>query len=240
MTSARLKKTATGHGKKAGSCAKIINVTPPHGAGDAIAIQNELREQVILENQFDEIKILAGVDVSYDIKADLTHAYIVLFDAYNREMIASARAVTPTIFPYIPGLLSFREIPALLEAFSCLPVQPDLLMVDGQGIAHPRRFGIASHLGVLLDLPAIGVAKKRLCGKHDEIGPHKGDHIPLIHKGEAIGTVLRSKEKCNPLFISAGHRIDQATALTITQDWITHYRLPEPTRIADKISKWPV
>lgn len=219
---------------------KAIEFVTPRDAHDAVAIQQALRERVILENRFDDIHIMAGVDVSYDIADNLTRAYIVLFDAQSREMIMSVRAIAPTVFPYIPGLLSFREIPALLEAFACLPVRPDLLMVDGQGVAHPRRLGIAAHLGVLLDLPAIGVAKKRLCGKHDAPGAHKGDHVPLIHKGETIGTVLRSKEKCNPLFISAGHRIDQQTAFTIAQDWITRYRLPEPTRIADQISKWPV
>lgn len=240
MTNARQKKTETGPVKKAASYARTIKFTQPHDASDAIVIQQDLRDHVILDNDFGEIRIIAGVDVSYDIKTDLTRAYIVLFDAYSRDMIASTRAITPTVFPYIPGLLSFREIPALLEAFACLPLQPDLLMVDGQGVAHPRRLGIASHLGVLLDLPAIGVAKKRLCGRHEEIGPAKGDYAPLVHKGEIIGTVLRSKERCNPLFISPGHRIDQSTALAITQDWITRYRLPEPTRIADQISKWPV
>lgn len=199
-----------------------------------------MRGRVVLENRFGAIDIVAGADVSYDTATGLTRAYIVLFDAHSREMMVSARAITPTVFPYVPGLLSFREIPALLDAFACLPVRPDLLMVDGQGVAHPRRLGIAAHLGVLLDLPAIGIAKKRLCGKHDDVGTHKGDHTPLIHKGETIGTVLRSKEKCNPLFVSAGHRINQQTALAVTQDWITHYRLPEPTRIADRISKWPV
>lgn len=240
MTNARQKKTETGPDKKDESCAKTIKFVQPCDTQQAIAIQRELRDQVIIENNFGNIRIVAGVDVSYDIKSDLTRAYIVLFDVQTRDIIMSVRAITPTLFPYIPGLLSFREIPALLEAFSCLPIQPDLLMVDGQGVAHPRRLGIASHLGVLLDLPAIGVAKKRLCGKHDDVGAEKGNHAPLIHKKEVIGTVLRSKEKCNPLFISAGHRIDQDTALAITTDWITRYRLPEPTRIADQISKWPV
>ena len=212
----------------------------PRDAQDAVSIQQSLRRKVILENQFGAIDLLAGVDVSYDIATDLTRAYIVLFDAHTREIVQSVRAVTPTVFPYIPGLLSFREIPALLEAFSCLDVRPDMLMVDGQGIAHPRRLGIAAHLGVLLDIPAIGVAKKRLCGKYDEPAAVKGSASPLIDKGERIGTVLRSKERCNPLFISAGHRIDQDTALAITQSWVTTYRLPEPTRIADRISKWPV
>lgn len=199
-----------------------------------------MRQRVITSNQFDEIRFLAGVDVSYDIATDLTRAYIVLFNARTHDIMQTVRAITPTVFPYIPGLLSFREIPALLDAFACLDVRPDMLMVDGQGVAHPRRLGIAAHLGVLLDMPAIGVAKKRLCGKYDEPGDEKGSASLLMDKGERIGTVLRSKARCTPLFISAGHRIDQDTALEITQDWITTYRLPEPTRIADQISKWPV
>lgn len=216
------------------------NFVQPRDAADAIAIQQDLRRQVILENQFNKIQTLAGVDVSYDIATDLTRAYIVLFDAKNREIIKSVRAIAPTTFPYVPGLLSFREIPALLEAFSCLDEKPDMLMVDGQGVAHPRRLGIAAHLGVLLDVPAIGVAKKRLCGRHQELGSEKNTVTPLMDKDEIIGHVLRSKEKCNPLFISAGHRIDQVTALAFVKDWMGKYRLPEPTRIADQISKWPV
>lgn len=226
---------------KDASCAKTTaKIVWPQTASEAIAIQQTLRQQVNLTNQFEPLNILAGVDVSYDIHTDLTRAYIALFDVHNRELIASVRAIAPTTFPYIPGLLSFREIPALLEAFACLPYQPDLLMVDGQGVAHPRRLGIAAHLGVLLDIPAIGVAKSRLCGRHSAIGPDKGAVAPLIDKNEIIGSVLRSKDNCNPLFISAGHRIDHETALTITQDWLGKYRLPEPTRIADQISKWPV
>ena len=143
----------------------------------------------------------------------------------------------PTGFPYIPGLLSFRELPVVLKALQQLSELPDLLMVDGQGIAHPRRLGIAAHLGIMLDWPAIGVAKSRLTGKYNEPGNRKGDQSPLLDKNEKIGTVLRSKDNTAPLFISPGHRMSQETALEFTLQCLVKHRLPEPTRIADKISK---
>jgi len=209
----------------------------PKTPEEAVPIQNELRHRVKVENDFGAVKTIAGVDVSYDLKTNLTRAFIVLMGARTLRTITSVRAELPTTFPYIPGFLSFREIPALLEALKLLPQQPDLLMVDGQGIAHPRRFGIACHLGVLTNLPAIGVAKSRLTGSFDEPGPHKGDASPLLYKKELIGTVLRSKDKVNPLFISPGHRIDNETALSFVLETLTKYRLPEPTRLADKLSK---
>lgn len=206
----------------------------------AIALQNELRHKVSLDDDFGVIKTIGGIDSGYDLGRNLNKAVVALFDAKTLELLVSVTALYPTNFPYVPGLLSFREIPAILEALSCLPHKPDLLMVDGQGIAHPRRLGIAAHLGVVTNLPSIGIAKKRLTGKYEEPGSKKGAVSALIDKGEIIGHVLRSKEKCNPLFISAGHRVSQATALKLTQQCLSHYRLPEPTRIADQISKWPI
>ena len=147
------------------------------------------------------------------------------------------KTFVPVDFPYIPGLLSFREIPAILVALAQLSAQPDLLMVDGQGIAHPRRMGIAAHLGVHLDRPAIGVAKSRLTGDFAMPGPLRGDHTPLMAGQTQIGTVLRSRDGVSPLFISPGHRMDQATALAYTLHCLGRHRLPEPTRLADKYSK---
>ena len=206
----------------------------------AIALQNELRGRVILRNDFGDIKTLAGIDSGYDMERGLNKAVVAVFQVETMELLTSIVAVEPTNFPYVPGLLSFREIPAVLKALSCLSQTPDLLMVDGQGVAHPRRLGIAAHLGVITGVPAIGVAKKKLCGKYNEPGPQKGATSDLTDKGALIGYVYRSKEKCNPLFISAGHRISHESALSIVQDVITKYRLPEPTRIADQISKWPL
>jgi deoxyribonuclease V len=213
------------------------NIIWPETASDAVIVQNELRDRVRIENDFGEINIIAGVDVSYDIKSNLTRAFIVLLDYQTLQLTHSVKAVLPTKFPYIPGFLSFREIPTILEALKMLPKIPDLLMVDGQGIAHPRRMGIAAHLGVLTDMPTIGVAKSRLTGYNKEPGPNKGDRTDLHYKHEKIGTVLRSKNNVKPLFISPGHRVDQDMAVDITMHCLTKYRLPEPTRLADKLSK---
>jgi len=209
----------------------------PDSAAEAIALQKQLATQVRLADDFAHIRIIAGVDVAYDIKDNISHAVVVTMRLDQLQPLTIIRAQLPTKFPYIPGLLSFREIPVLLEALAQLPESPDLLMVDGQGVAHPRRLGIAAHLGVLTDIPAIGVAKSLLCGRYQEPGLNKGDHTPLLDRGEVIGTVLRSKDKTNPLFISAGHRISQKTALQLVLQCLIKHRLPEPTRIADKLSK---
>ncbi len=204
----------------------------------AIATQNELRHKIVLKNDFEPLRTIAGVDVGYDLKKNLTKAVVAVMAWPSLELQTSVIAYADTNFPYISGLLAFREIPSILKALSCLKAPPDLLMVDGQGVAHPRRMGIAAHLGVVMNLPAIGVGKSRLYGKHDTLGFTKFAETALMDKGEMIGTLLRSKEKCNPLYISAGHKIDQQTALAITKQCFKGYRLPEPTRIADQISKW--
>lgn len=209
----------------------------PKTSEEAVAIQNDLCQRVRIANELDNLKIIAGIDVSYDIKTNLTRAFIVLLHYETLQPITSVKAIVPTTFPYIPGFLSFREIPAILEAMKQLSIKPDLLMVDGQGIAHPRHLGIAAHLGVLLDMPTIGVAKSRLVGHHREVGPHKDDYVPLMFKSEQVGIVLRSKHHVKPLYISPGHRVNHLTALRITQHCLTRYRLPEPTRLADKLSK---
>jgi len=211
---------------------------PSREVADAIARQNELRTLVSLKDDFGELKTIAGIDVGYDLERELTKAVVVLLEWPTLELQISVIAYEKTDFPYISGLLAFREVPAILSALACLPQLPDLLMVDGQGISHPRRMGIAAHLGVLTNLPAIGVAKSRLTGKHADLPVGKMAQTPLMDKGEMIGTVLRSKDKCNPLYISAGHRISQETALDITLRCLRTYRLPEPTRLADQISKW--
>lgn len=209
----------------------------PDNAADATVMQNELRHVVRIEDDFDEPKTIAGVDVGFDTVRDEAKASIVLLDFKTLAVKAQVTAHQAVSFPYIPGFLSFRELPVLLRALSDLPQVPDMLMVDGQGIAHPRRLGIAAHLGVVTGLPAIGVAKSLLCGSYNEPGPHKGDRSELMHKGEKIGTVLRSKDNVKPLFISPGHRITHETAVAYVLKCLTKYRLPEPTRLADKYSK---
>lgn len=159
-------------------------------------------------------------------------------DMASLKPLESIIVTAPTSFPYIPGLLSFREAPVILQALEKLGRPPDILFIDGHGIAHPRRLGIASHIGVLTGLPAIGVAKSVLCGNYEEPGPAKGSATPLIHKGEKIGTVLRSRDNVKPIFISPGHRIVHESAVALVLRCLTRYRLPEPVRLADKLSKF--
>lgn len=209
----------------------------PANAAQARLAQQALREKLRLRDDFGPLGIVAGVDVGYLPAENLAHASVVLLRLDDLTPVEQVQTFLPAEFPYIPGLLSFREIPAILAALSQLEHAPDLLMVDGQGIAHPRRMGIAAHLGIWLDMPSIGVAKSRLIGAFDMPGPHKGDRSPLMAGKERIGTVLRSKEKTRPLFISPGHRISLESAESLVLRCLTRYRLPEPTRLADKLSK---
>ena len=209
----------------------------PQSAREARDVQESLRARIRLEDDASIIRVIAGVDVGYDTVRGLAHASIVVMSLEDLQPIEQVQKFTPVDFPYVPGLLSFREIPAILAALMELEAEPDLLMVDGHGVAHPRRMGIASHLGVLLDIPTIGVAKKRLTGEFDEPGDLKGDRSLLMDGNERIGTVLRSRDRTNPLFISPGHRVSFETAEMIVSKCITKYRLPEPTRLADKHSK---
>lgn len=203
---------------------------------EAVALQDQLRRQTSLKNDFGTLHTIAGVDVSHSLE-NVSTAAIVLLDIRDMRVIDSVRETAETDFPYIPGFLSFREIPVICKALEKLSQRPDLLIVDGQGVAHPRRMGIAAHLGVVMDMPAIGVAKSRLTGRYTLPGPQKGDHSDLMDGKEKIGAVLRSKINCLPLFISPGHKIDHETALELTLRMLTRYRLPEPTRLADKLSK---
>jgi len=206
-------------------------------AAEAIALQLQLAAQVQRTNGFvpDQLRTVAGVDVSY---TDISRAAVVLLSYPDLQLLDQATAVRATAFPYIPGLLSFRELPAALDALAKLRVPPDLLIADGQGIAHPRRFGVASHLGVLTGIPTIGCAKSRLTGRYVDPGPLPGDASPLLAgQDEVIGTVVRSKLRTRPLFISIGHKIDLTTALSLVLRCLRGYRLPEPTRLADKLSK---
>lgn len=211
----------------------------PANGSEAVAIQKALRSQLRITNDFGTLNTVLGVDVGYNLRTNMSRASLVLMTLDTLEVKQSLVVEAPTTFPYISGLLSFREIPAILAAMQKLEQKPDMLMVDGQGIAHPRRMGIAAHLGVLLDMPSIGVAKSRLCGEYAEPDLTKGSSSALYHQGEHIGTVLRSRDKIKPLFISPGHRIDIPTSTMLVQACLTRYRLPEPTRFADKYSKTP-
>ncbi|WCE04496.1 deoxyribonuclease V [Pseudoxanthomonas sp. JBR18] len=203
----------------------------------ARALQETLATQVVLADQAPETpRTIAGFDVGFEDEGRITRAAAVLLDGQTLQLQASTIARVPTSMPYVPGLLSFRELPALLQALDDLPYAPDLVLVDGQGIAHPRRLGIAAHFGVVTGLPTIGVAKKPLCGRAEPPGPTPGDRSALIHRGEQIGWLLRSKLRCNPLVVSPGHRVSLGTALEWTLRLLRGYRLPEPTRLADRLA----
>ena len=202
----------------------------------ARSLQMELARRVSLRDDFSEPRVLAGFDVGFEEEGAVTRAAVVLLEAATLLPIESHIARVETSMPYVPGLLSFRELPALMAALAMLTRTPDLVFVDGQGIAHPRRLGIAAHFGVATGLPAIGVAKKVLAGRHDDPGPTPGDRAALIHRGEQIGWVVRSKLRCNPLIVSPGHRISLDTAVEWVMRTLKGYRLPEPTRLADRIA----
>lgn len=203
---------------------------------DAIALQKELSNQIVLSDKLGTVTRVAGVDVGFEKQGAITRAAVAVLSYPQLELLEKAIARRPTSFPYIPGLLSFRELPAVIDALEQVSILPDLLLCDGQGIAHPRRFGLASHLGLLIDRPTIGVGKTRLCGQHDEVPTRRGEWTPLLHKGEMIGAVLRTREKVKPVFISSGHRISLATAITYVMGCTPRYRLPETTRWAHKLA----
>jgi deoxyribonuclease V len=204
----------------------------------ARALQSELAARVCLRDGFpDPPRTVAGFDVGFEDRGAVTRAAAVLLDAATLAPVAVAVARVPTRMPYIPGLLSFRELPALLEALAMLPQVPDLALVDGHGIAHPRRLGIAAHFGIASGLPCIGVAKKILVGTaHNALHDVRGAFTPLRDGDEQIGWLLRSKPRCNPLVVSPGHRVSMAAAPGLAMHWTTHYRLPEPTRLADRLA----
>ncbi|TEA27612.1 deoxyribonuclease V [Candidatus Schmidhempelia bombi str. Bimp] len=202
------------------------------------AIQLDYAERVIRYDVLDFVTptLIAGTDVGFEDGGAITRAAIAVLNYPDLTLLEYQVARLPTEFPYIPGYLSFREYPALVAAWKKLRCKPDLVIVDGQGIAHPRRLGIASHLGLLLDIPTIGVAKRRLCGTHQILSSEVGSSTPLMDDHERIGFVLQSKARCKPLYISLGHRISDTTALTWIQRLLRGYRLPEPTRWADAIA----
>jgi deoxyribonuclease V len=208
-------------------------------AEEAIALQHSLKTEVITTDQFDGIQTVAGVDVAFEDAGAITRAAIAVLHFPTLQLQEQVIARRPTTFPYIPGLLSFREVPAVLDALEKLTQLPDMLLCDGQGTAHPRRFGIACHIGLLTNLPAIGVGKSLLVGKHQDVPDCKGAWVPLQHKGETIGAVLRTRPGTKPLYISPGHRISLTTAIDYVLRCTTKYRLPETTRYADKLSKTP-
>jgi len=206
------------------------NVSP----AEAMSIQKELSEQVSRKNELGTVKYVAGVDIG--IKGDVARAAVVVLRYPDLKPIEQSVAKLPIEFPYIPGLLSFRESPSIIAAFEKLSTEPDLVIADGQGIAHPRRFGIASHLGILLDKPTIGCAKSRLCGRHDEPGQKAGCYTYLFDDREIIGAALRTKDKTKVVYVSIGHKIDLKTSIEYVLSCCRGYRLPETTRLAHLVA----
>jgi len=202
----------------------------------ARVLQEQLRTQVIRGGRLDKVRWVAGVDVAFPSQGAVSRGAAVLLRFPEMVPVAGSVAELPTRFPYVPGLLSFRELPALLAALAGLPEQPDVILVDGQGVAHPRGFGVACHLGVTLDRPTIGVAKSVLCGTYDDPTPERGSQSPLVYKGEAIGTVLRTRERVRPVIVSCGHQVGLPEAVALVQACTRGYRLPEPTRLADRLA----
>lgn len=201
---------------------------------DARRLQKKLAARIIRVNRLGTVHTVAGIDVG--VKGDAARAAVVVMTFPGLDIVAQATAVQPIRFPYIPGLLTFREGPVILDALGRLDQKPDLLIFDGQGIAHPCRLGIASHIGLIVDLPSIGCAKSRLCGQYQEPGSERGSRVSLIDDGETIGAIVRTRTGVKPVFISVGHRIDLKTSIEYVLDACRGYRLPETTRMAHRLA----
>ena len=202
-------------------------------AQQAIHLQERLRERVVLEDRFPPIRFVAGADLAFDPDSNTAFAGVIVYRFPDLEEVERRMARRKLRFPYVPGLLSFRESPALLAAFARLRTEPDLVLIDGHGRAHPRLFGIACHLGVLLDKPTIGCAKSLLVGDYAEPGRRAGQSTPLLFHGEQVGVVLRTRDNVKPLFVTPGHRVSLESAVKLVRRCLDGFRLPKPTREAD-------
>jgi deoxyribonuclease V len=200
---------------------------------EAMRLQEELRERVVVEDGFGTIRFVAGADLAFDPETDAAFAGVIVYRFPELAEVERRMARRKLRFPYVPGLLSFRESPVLLAAFAKLRTEPDVLLIDGHGRAHPRRFGIACHLGVIFDKPAIGCAKSLLVGEHAEPGPRAGATAPLLLDKERVGVVLRTRDHVKPIYVTTGHRVSLESAVKIVQQCLDGFRLPKPTREAD-------
>lgn len=203
----------------------------------AVALQRQLRSKIRLRPlSLRKIRFVAGADIAVDKRAGRLYAAVVVLAFPSLEMVETQTAAVPLLIPYIPGLLSFREIPGLVECLARVKSPVDVIICDGQGIAHPRGVGLASHLGLFLRRPTIGCAKSLLVGEFDEPARTRGEYSPLVYKGRRVGSVLRSQTGIRPLFVSPGHLIDHPSSRRIVLACAPRYRLPEPTRLADRIA----
>ena len=201
---------------------------------EAMRLQESLRESVELQDRFGEIRYVAGADVAFDPETEVAFAGVVVYRFPGLEEVERRMARRRLRFPYVPGLLSFRECPVLLAAFARLRTEPDLILIDGHGRAHPRRFGIACHIGILFDKPTIGCAKSRLVGEHHEPGRKAGSTTPLMLEGERLGVVLRTRDDVRPIYVTTGHRVSLDSAVQLVKQCVDGFRIPRPTREADR------
>ena len=199
---------------------------------EAVVLQRELAGRIDMRRPLKKCEFIAGADCSYNRFSPVLYAAVVVLRTSDWTIVEAQGLVGESRFPYVPGLLSFREVPIVLEVFAKLKHRPDAVMLDGQGRAHPRRIGLACHAGLWLGIPSFGCAKTRLTGEHDEPGPNAGDFVPLRDKDEIIGSVVRTKRRTKPVYVSTGHRIDLASAVRLTLESCQGYRIPEPTRQA--------
>jgi len=215
-----------------------MRIVSPHrwdvSPSEAMEIQEQLRSRVSTERAFGQVNTVAGVDVA--IQGEVARAAIVVLSYPELTPVDYSLAEVAAEFPYIPGLLAFREAPAVLAALEKLRREPDLFIFDAQGLAHPRRMGLATHLGVIIDRPSIGCAKSRLCGDHHEPGPERGAYTYLYDDDEIIGAVVRTKTSVSPLYVSIGHKVDLPAAIEYVLGCCTQYRLPETTRYAHRVA----
>jgi deoxyribonuclease V len=200
---------------------------------EAMRLQESLRERVELKDQFGEIRYVAGADMAFDPETEVAFAGVIVYRFPGLEEVERRMARRKLRFPYVPGLLSFRECPVLLAAFARLRTEPDLILIDGHGRAHPRRFGIACHIGILFDKPTIGCAKSRLVGEHQEPDERAGATAPLMLEGERIGVVLRTRDDVRPIYVTTGHRVSLDSAVGLVKQCLDGFRIPKPTREAD-------
>lgn len=233
----RRHQSATGRPGPSGSQMKVPR--PLHrwdvAPRQAVAIQEALAKRVKVRGALDGARLVAGADLAFAADGARCVAGVVVWDLAERAVVEERIAVRPVRFPYVPGLLSFREAPALLAAIRKLRLEPDVFLLDGQGLAHPRRFGLACHVGVLIDRPSVGCAKSRLIGQHAEPARPRGATAPLFDGEEHIGTVLRTRDGVKCVYVSIGHRVTLAAAEGLVLACCTRYRLPEPTRLADQL-----
>jgi len=206
------------------------NLTPR----EAMRFQEELRHRVVLEDRFDRIRTIAGADLAFDPDTKEAVAGVIVYGLPGLEEVERRMAWLRLRFPYVPGLLSFRESPVLLAAFACLRHEPDAIMIDGHGRAHPRLFGIACHIGILFDKPTVGCAKSLLVGEYQEPAAEQGSSTSLFFRGERVGVALRTRYNVKPVFVTQGHRVTLETAVKLVEQCVDGFRIPKPTREADR------